>query len=376
MRPTNIVYCFVTAFSLLLTGCASTGQSSPEQVQANEPISASEIYAAGKEAMNSDDQQAAIRHFNALIMQYPEDKFALQGRLELAYAYHKVGQTSSTIATTERFIKNYPQHRNSDYAYYLRGLSAYEAAINKLNRGASTPPYEAQQAVEFLTELNHRFPGGKYGADANQRIKELNERIAQQLMLTAKQQLDQNNPSRAALLAKQVIDDYPDSSFIQEAAIITNQAHHLLALDNDVALITAAPPPAIEPQRTRPVTVAATASTTMATSTAVAANLMPPSDTIRDTSWVKSQGANLFTIQLLGTENEALLRHQIKNGGLSSQVAYYKKTHEGAPWYSLIYGSYNSREAAQAAAQALPSSLQKGSPWIRKIGDIQASLEE
>jgi len=378
MRPTNTVYCFIAAFSLLLSGCATTAQNSSEHAQSNQRMTASAIYSAGKEAMNLGDHQGAIRHFNTLITQYPVDKFALQGRLELAYAYHKNGQSSSTIATTERFINDHPQHKNIDYAYYLRGLSAYETAIRKLDTGVTAIPFEAPMAITFLNELNNNFPDGKYSADTLQRINTLNERIAQLLIFSAKQHLDQSNPAKAALLAKQVVDDYPTTSSIQEAAIITNQAYRLLGLSNSpqqhstmasmapVFAPAPAPAPAMTSANTQPQPAA----------TASANNLMAPSKSIRDTSWLMTQGPELFTIQVLGTENEALLRQQIKNGGLTNKVAYYKKSRDGIAWYSLVYGSYSSRDAAVSASKSLPSSLRKNKPWIRKIGDIQASLSK
>jgi len=376
MRSTNIVYCFVTAFSLLLAGCATTPQNSAEQNQPAQRMTASATYTAGKEAMNSGDLQGGIRHFNTLITQFPVDKFAQQGRLELAYAYHKNGQTSSVIATTERFISEHPQHKNIDYAYYLRALTAYETAIARLDEGPSSattgPPYEAQMALEFLNELNHRFPNGKYSADASQRINELDQRIAHHLVVAATQQLDQGNPARAALLAKTVVEEHPESTAIQEAAIITNQSFKILGLSSDenrdatIARMEAS----LDSRKQAP---AATASTT---GSAPVTNLMPAGSEIRDTSWVVSQPPDRYTIQVLGTENEVLLRHQIKRGGLLDKVAYYKKSRDGIPWYSLIYGSYASRAEAQSAAQGLPPSLSKGKPWIRKIGDIQASLGE
>jgi len=374
MRPTNTVYCFIAAFSLLLSGCATTAQNSSEDTQPNQQMTASAIYSAGKEAMNLGDHQGAIHHFNTLITQYPADKFALQGRLELAYAYHKNGQSSSTIATTERFINDHPQHKNTDYAYYLRGLSAYETAIRKLDTGVTAIPFEAPMAITYLNELNNNFPDGKYSADTLQRINTLNERIAQLLVFSAKQQLDQSNPAKAALLAKQVVDDYPATSSIQEAAIVTNQAYRLLGLSNSAQqnstiarMVPAlAPEPAMTNTNVQPQPAA----------TASAKNLMTPSKTIRDTSWLMAQGPELFTIQVLGTENEALLRQQIKNGDLTNKVAYYKKSRDGIAWYSLVYGSYTSRDAAVTASQSLPSSLRKNKPWIRKIGDIQASLGE
>jgi len=376
MRPTKPVYCFIAAFSLLLSGCATTAQNSGKPAESNQQMTASAIYSAGKEAMNLGDHQGAIHHFNTLITQYPADKFALQGRLELAYAYHKNGQSSSTIATTERFINDHPQHKNNDYAYYLRGLSAYETAIRKLNAGVTAIPFEVPMAISYLDELNKRFPDGKYSADTLQRINTLNERTAQLLVFSAKQQLDQNNPAKAALLAKQVVDDYPSTAAIQEAAIVTNQAYRLLGLSNSAQQNSAmaeiapafvpAPAPAMTSTNTQPQPAVATS----------ANNLMTPSKTIRDTSWLMAQGPELFTIQVLGTENEALLRQQIKNGGLTNKVAYYKKSRDGIAWYSLVYGSYASRDAAVTASLSLPDSLRKNKPWIRKIGDIQASLGE
>ena len=376
MRPTYPVYCVIAAFSLLLSGCATTAQNSTKPAESNQQMTASAIYSAGKEAMNLGDHQGAIHHFNSLITQYPADKFAIQGRLELAYAYHKNGQSSSTIATTERFINDHPQHKNSDYAYYLRGLSAYDTAIRRLDTGVTTIPFEAPMAISYLNELNNNFPDGKYSADTLQRINTLNERVAQLLVFSAKQQLDQNNPAKAALLAKQVVDDYPATSAIQEAAIVTNQAYRLLGLSNSAQqnstmtgmapAFVPAPAPAMTSTNPQPQPAAA----------ASANNLMPPSKTIRDTSWLMAQGPELFTIQVLGTENEALLRQQIKNGGLTNKVAYYKKSRDGIAWYSLVYGSYTSRGAAVTASQSLPSSLRKNKPWIRKISDIQASLGE
>lgn len=397
MRATNIIYCFVTAFLFLLTGCASTAQKSTDGNQSTPRLSASALYSAGKEALKSGEHQSAIRHFNTLATEYPVDKFVLQGQLELAYAYHVSGQTSSTIAITERFIKAHPQHKNIDYAYYLRGLTAYQAAIAKLDSSldeeiiATTAPipYEAQMALRFLHEIKQRFPDGKYSADTSQRIKTLNERVAQRLIFIAKQQLDQGDPARAALLAKTVIDEYPESSVIQAAAVITNQTHQLLELINDkqhnttIAEVKAplnSPPQATA--TTAPVTNREANSTSLRSDTQddtlpVTDHVtnLPPSSKIRDTAWVMLQRADRYTIQVLSAENETLLRQQIKRNDLQDKVAYFKMSRKDTTWYSLIYGSYATHAEAQTATETLPASLRQSKAWIRKIGDIQTSLK-
>ncbi len=240
MRPINIIYCFVTALLLLLTGCATTPMPhSTDRDQPTQPVNASALYTAGKEAMGNGNPQESIHHFNTLITQYPVNEITLQGRLELAYAYHKDGQTSAAIATTERFINQHPQHKNIDYAYYLRGLTSYEAAVARLNEGITTDtaitgaPYEAHMALEFLHELMHHFPNGKFSGDTQQRINDLDDRMAQYLIIAAEEQLDRGNLAKAGLLAKAVVEEHPDSSSIQKAAIITNQAYQLLGINSD-----------------------------------------------------------------------------------------------------------------------------------------------
>ncbi len=239
MRPTNIIYCTTAFLVLLLTGCATTAPMSADRDPPTPQMDASALYTAGKAAMNNGNPQESIHHFNTLITQHPINEITLQGRLELAYAYHKDGQTNAAIATAERFIDQHPQHKNLDYAYYLRGLTSYEAAIARLNAGISTDiaitgaPYEAHMALEYLNELIDHFPNGKFSGDTQQRINDLNERVARYLVIAAEQQLDQGNLAKAGLLAKAVVEEHPQSSSLQKAAIITNQAYQLLGLNSD-----------------------------------------------------------------------------------------------------------------------------------------------
>ncbi len=290
MRPSQIRCCIFTAL-LLLAGCATTVPKSADHDLSTQRMHANALYAAGKEAMNSDNPQGSIHHFNTLITQYPINELTLQGRLELAYAYHKSGQTSAAIASTERFINQYPQHTNIDYAYYLRGLTAYEAAIARLDTDIATDtaitdaPYEAHMALEFLHELINHFPNGKFSSDTRQRINNLNEHVARYLVIAAQQQFDQGNLAKAGLLAQAVVEEYPESASLRKAAVITNQAYRLLGLSSDNQLnITvgqikntlksdAQPPPPIIPQLVSHFTKA---TTEMVETTAVAAIISTP----------------------------------------------------------------------------------------------------
>lgn len=61
-----------------------------------------------------------------------------------------------------------------------------------------------------------------------------------------------------------------------------------------------------------------------------------------------------------------MLQHRITE----EEGAYFESQFQGRPWFSLVYGSYESAEAAQRALDRLPASLKGASPWIRQFRDI------
>ncbi len=352
MRPINIRYCFITAL-LLLAGCATTVPKSANHEPSTQLMHANALYAAGKEAMNSGNPQGSIHHFNTLITQYPINKLTLQGRLELAYAYHKSGQTSAAIASTERFINQHPQHTNIDYAYYLRGLTAYEAAIARLGTDIATDttitgaPYETHMALEFLHELINHFPNGKFSTDTRQRINNLNEHVARYLVIAAQQQLDQGNLAKAGLLAQAVVEEHPESASLRKAAVITNQAYRLLGLNSDNQLnITVGqikstlksdtqPPPPITPQLVSHVT---RASTEMVETTVAAAIISTPENGTEHMPPKITPAKEIATVTMPKEPQEMIATLDIFN--ITKQLINHRSTlwHNHSSTYHLYLG--------------------------------------
>lgn len=90
--------------------------------------------------------------------------------------------------------------------------------------------------------------------------------------------------------------------------------------------------------------------------------------------WIRSQPAGHYTLQLLGSRNEDSLLAFIRTHGLKGEVAYFKRTHKGGDWYTLVYGSFSDRAAATAALGRLPAKVQAAKPWPRTLGSVQAQI--
>ena len=115
-------------------------------------------------AMNSQALKALTGYYlEALDSRYPFGDYAEQAQPELVYVYYQVDNWDQTRAAASRFIRLHPDHPQVDYAYYLRGLAAWQAGrfslegldlidISKRDLGATRDAY-----VDF-SELARRFP--------------------------------------------------------------------------------------------------------------------------------------------------------------------------------------------------------------------------
>jgi septal ring-binding cell division protein DamX len=121
------------------------------------------------------------------------------------------------------------------------------------------------------------------------------------------------------------------------------------------------PPPAPSPSAIPP-------------SSAQASAAKPADDGIKGRDWIVAQDPNHYTVQLIGSSNEAAVIRFIHKHGIEKEASYYSTTHNGKPWFSVLYGNFPSLDAARQAAKRLPPSLRNASPWLRSFSEIHTLL--
>jgi septal ring-binding cell division protein DamX len=138
----------------------------------------------------------------------------------------------------------------------------------------------------------------------------------------------------------------------------------LVAEPVQVEKIEAAPEAAV-PTSTEPALVPET----VADAPAAAPAATPPA---AGGDWISQQDPDHYTIQLLASPNPDTLDRFIDRHALSGAIGRFTSELNGNKWYTLVYGSFPTRETARGAIDDLPPSLRESSPWVRRIGDIQA----
>ncbi|PKG40725.1 AAA family ATPase [Psychromonas sp. Urea-02u-13] len=85
---------------------------------------------------------------------------------------------------------------------------------------------------------------------------------------------------------------------------------------------------------------------------------------------------NRYTLQLSGMSTEKALQAFIKQHQLPRQNVYlYKTIRNQRAWYVVIYGQFESRQAASRAAKNLPSTLSQFDSWIKKYASVHQDLQ-
>jgi DamX protein len=90
--------------------------------------------------------------------------------------------------------------------------------------------------------------------------------------------------------------------------------------------------------------------------------------------WYATQAGSRFTLQILGARLESGAQAFVRANG--ADYHYFKKQHQGKPLFVVTYGSFATRDAAQAALRALPAKIQAGKPWPRNFAGIQQEIAQ
>jgi len=99
------------------------------------------------------------------------------------------------------------------------------------------------------------------------------------------------------------------------------------------------------------------------------------SDGILTRDWIMQQNPGHFTVQLATGVSEAAMIYFLERGNFEHERAYFRFLYRDEDRYTSVYGSFNSRENARQALNALAPELKTARPWIRRFREVQAMLQ-
>lgn len=215
--------------ALLVTGCSSTDEQPKQSTE-------KEFYDVAQRMLNSSQWEVAIRNLQLLEENFPFGAYAEQAQLELIYAYYKSNQPEAAIAAADRFIRLHPQHRNTDYAYYMKGLTSYTQNQGLFERFIPTDmtdrdPGAARESFAHFAQLLARYPDSQYAPDARKRMIHLRNNLARYEIHVANYYFKRGAYLAAANRGRYVVENFQQTPAVPDALAVMAQGYHLLGMD-------------------------------------------------------------------------------------------------------------------------------------------------
>lgn len=225
-RTTSLLAVLAT---LLLAACASTDN---EEKQTTEK----EFYEAAQRMLNSSQWEPAIQNLQRLEEYFPFGSYAEQAQLELIYAYYKSSQPEAAIAAADRFIRLHPQHRNVDYAYYMKGLTTFtqnQGMFERFLPGDLTDrdPGAARESFAHFAQLLARYPDSQYAPDAQKRMVHLRNLLARYEIHVANYYFKRGAYLAATNRGRYVVENFQQTPAVPDALAVMAQGYHLLGME-------------------------------------------------------------------------------------------------------------------------------------------------
>ena len=230
MNRKYLVTCLIII--CLLPGCSFLDKMLEEE-DTTVGLTAAQLYNEGKEFLNLEDFNNAIRYFEVLEARFPFGKYSTQAMLDLSYAYYASDKRDTAIIEINRFIRLYPNHPEVSYAYYLRALANFDKDANVLTRffGYDPSRYDITALKESFNDFSivvNRYPNTKYAEDSLNRLVYIRNQIARSELYIAEYYHKRSAHVAAIERIKYMLENYGGTPSTEQGLLILIESYNSL----------------------------------------------------------------------------------------------------------------------------------------------------
>ena len=221
---------------LFVSGCSWFGGDDDELIADS---GEQQMYREAQRQLKNENFSLAVRSLQGLESRYPFGRYAEQAQLELIYAHYSAYEFAAANEAADRFIRLHPRHPNVDYAYYMKGLAAYDIEPGFFSRFIPSDDTKRdvshiQTAFAEFAQLLARFPDSAYAPDARQRMVHMRNMLARNEIHVANYYFRRGAYMAALNRGKYVVEHMQQTPSVADGLAIMGQAYLLLGL-NDLA---------------------------------------------------------------------------------------------------------------------------------------------
>ena len=229
----SLKYALIFLLSLLVVACSGNDELPDLPADTGEQ----QMYEEAQRSLGNKNFDMAVRALQMLESRYPFGKYAEQAQLELIYAHYGAYEHEAAVEAADRFIRLHPQHPNTDYAYYMKGLAAYTDNEDVFARFLPTDQTlrdtsHAKEAFAEFAQLLARFPNSPYAADAKARMVYLRNLLARHEVNVANYYFRRGAYMAATNRGRYVVENFQRTPAVADGLAVMAQGYILLGKED------------------------------------------------------------------------------------------------------------------------------------------------
>src|SRR5690606_19092557 len=147
--------------------------------------------------------------------------------------HYRAQDYEDVIANADRFIRLHPQHRDVDYAFYMRGLASFHRESGFVGSlfGADNTDRDlggARESFEHFAQFIQRFPNSPYAPDAQKRMIYLRNVLARYEIHVANYYFKRGAFLAAAKRGGYVVENFQETPAVPDGLAVMAQAYYLM----------------------------------------------------------------------------------------------------------------------------------------------------
>ncbi len=225
-----IVFALFIVKIVLLTTCTTITKDSNHVIE--RPVG--QLYNEAMNFLEIGEPQTAAQIFLEVDRQHPHSIWATKAQLMAAYASYEGGKYDDAVTALERFIQLHPGHRDTAYAYYVKGLCHYERLSD-----VALDQKTALLAADALREVMLRFPQSLYARDSHFKLDLVIDHLAGKEMAIGRFYLKTQRYPAAINRFRKVVSAYQTTTHTPEALHRLVESYTALGLLNEARKVTA-----------------------------------------------------------------------------------------------------------------------------------------
>jgi outer membrane protein assembly factor BamD len=170
------------------------------------------LYNQGLANIKAGNMGEASRKFDAVDAQHPFSEWSRKSLVMSTFTKYRLGRYADAISTGNRYMSLYPKAEDAAYAQYLVGLSYWKQISN-----VTQDQRNSVKTIEAMERVVNEFPDSEYVDDAQAKIRFARDQLAGKEMQVGRYYLERKEYLAAVSRFRVVVEQYPNTNQIEEA---------------------------------------------------------------------------------------------------------------------------------------------------------------